>query len=79
MTESEAIRAGTLVVTRKAVRKLHAANACLSLSTIAAHGVPAVTLQSTESKAVLNALDLHLSNELGKLGVGETVEPKEAV
>lgn len=79
MTESEAIRAGTLATIRKEVRKMHQAGASVGLSTLAKHGIHPIPLDITQSRAVLNALDLHLSNELGKLGVGETVEPKEAV
>ena len=79
MTEAEALSAGTMVVTRKSVRKMFQVNACISLSTLANHGVKPVALDARQSKAVLNALDLFLSNELGKLGVGEAVKPKEAL
>lgn len=71
MTQDEAIKAGGLAVLRRDVRRAERFGAVAALSLVINGKNSTVPLDATSCSAVLNALDLSLSNRLGKLGVAE--------
>lgn len=71
MTEDQAIRAGTLSVLRKDVRRANAERGGATLTVTINGKNSSIPLDTHSLSAVLNALDLSLSNRLGKLGVAE--------
>lgn len=71
MTEDQAIRAGTLSILRKDVRRANAERGGATLTVTISGAKSSIPLDTHSLSAVLNALDLSLSNRLGKLGVAE--------
>lgn len=71
MTNDQAIRAGAMALQRGTVRKAVEGNRLAELVVMVGNKRETLLLDAGGTRAVFDALDLNLSNRLGKMGVSE--------